>query len=180
MKKKRIIISVSTVAVLIAVVVSIILFTDAGFIFTKSFLHRTVYSEYTSIDNFSESDFEIIKHAVVSDGQGDSYYLDQKSGTISCYIDNDVFTSNVNTVDLTLSNEVKKAILNIKQNKELSRLCFIEIQDGYIEFAFDATGCSIVSTDNIRQTVAEFEDRSMYDHKYACTWLGGNWYSVYI
>ncbi|MDE6520604.1 MAG: hypothetical protein K2K91_09180 [Ruminococcus sp.] len=137
------------------------------------------YSEYGHYDNFStvKSDFQSVCQ-LLSDEGNNTYYIK---------------TVNQDTNDKKISDSTKIELTNINKHETLnliatdqthlrnilenSDFCWIEVEDGAVSFEYDAIGCGVVATSNIKKFISDLENKA--DDYWEYEKLSDGWYTYY-
>lgn len=146
------------------------------------------YSEYGHYGNFDtvESDFQSI-FQLLSDEGNHIYYIKVVNEDVENHEISDSTkieltdmekheTLNLKEIDQThLRNILKNSDGYIKHG--LHGFCWVEVQDGIVKFEYDAIGCGVVATSNIKNFISDLEDGSDYHWGYER--LSDGWYTYY-
>lgn len=146
------------------------------------------YSEYGHYDNFHtvESDFQSI-YQLLTDERNNIYYIKIVNEDVS-----DKEISDSTKIELTdmekhetlnLTETDQAHLRNILKNSDgyikrgLNGFTWIEVQDGTVKFEYDAIGCGVVASSDIKNYISDLENGSDYNWGYEK--LSDGWYTYY-
>jgi len=146
--------------------------------------HHYSYYKYGCFDNFEDyqDDFNVVRDAVYRCGNG-TYYITCKNKDLhDKNITNETQIS-ISEIDskreLELSEHERQSVLNIMMNSgNGTGFCWIRAEDDYFFWQHDAKGGGIIFTEDIKDTVEHFDDRTHSKHGYSK--MGDDWYGFYI
>lgn len=170
MKKKIWMVSLSFLVLMIAFLI---------FIMTQFRLYG--YYEYGTYDDFAvyQSDFEAMKDIMLENGTG-SYVI--------CSPDSDAITGSDLSIrrmednrEVILSAEEKEQLAQIWMHSygyehNLDSFVWISVTEDSVFFEYDAIGCGIMYTQNIRSRIAELEEGG---ERFGYRKFAKGWYGIY-